>query len=46
VEVNLNSRAFAFWDVISHDWKVDSGEFVIEAGSSSRDIRATGSLKL
>ena len=39
VEVALKSRAFAFWDVASHGWKVDPGEFVIEAGSSSCDIK-------
>jgi len=39
VEVDLNSRAFAFWDESSKGWKVDPGEFVIQAGSSSRDIR-------
>lgn len=39
VEIGLNSRAFAFWDESSKGWKVDAGEFVIEAGSSSRDIR-------
>ena len=39
VEVNLNSRAFAFWDQASKGWKVDPGTFVIGAGSSSRDIR-------
>jgi beta-glucosidase len=39
VEVELNKRAFAFWDEVSKGWKVDAGAFVIEAGSSSRDIR-------
>jgi len=38
VEVDLKSRAFAFWDESTKGWKVDAGEFVIEAGSSSRDI--------
>ena len=39
VRADLNSRAFAFWDDVSKGWKVNPGEFVIEAGSSSRDIR-------
>ena len=41
VEIVLDRRAFAFWDTNSHGWKVEPGKFVIEAGSSSRDIRLT-----
>ena len=39
LEIALDPRAFAFWDVVSHGWKVEPGAFVIEAASSSRDIR-------
>jgi beta-glucosidase len=40
VTVRLDRRAFAFWDVIRHDWTVEPGEFEIRIGASSRDIRA------
>lgn len=36
----LDRRAFAFWDPATHDWLVESGEFEIRVGVSSRDIRA------
>jgi beta-glucosidase len=40
VTLALDERAFAFWDVGTHDWRVEPGEFEIRVGSSSRDIRA------
>lgn len=39
VEIRLDKRAFAFWNVLVKDWTVESGEFEILVGSSSRDIR-------
>jgi len=45
VEIALDPRAFAFWDIVSHGWKVEPGEFVIGAGSSSRDIRLTKTVR-
>ena len=41
VSMTLNSRAFAYYDVNSKDWRVDSGIYAIQIGSSSRDIRLT-----
>ena len=38
VGFTLDSRAFAFWDAGLHDWRVESGDFRIEIGRSSRDI--------
>ena len=38
IEFNLTERAFAFWDDVSKDWKVESGEFEILIGKSSKDI--------
>ena len=35
----LDKRAFAYWEPKCHDFFVESGEFVIEIGESSRDIR-------
>ena len=42
----LDKSAFAFWDVITHDWKVESGEFVIAAGNSSDNLTLSGSVIL
>jgi beta-glucosidase len=39
VSFTLDKRAFAYYETAVHDWVVASGEFVIELGSSSRDIR-------
>lgn len=39
VNVHLPNSAFAFYDVDSHDWKVNPGEFNIMVGASSNDIR-------
>lgn len=41
IEFTLEKRAFAFYNVNIHDWCVESGEFDILVGSSSRDIRLT-----
>jgi beta-glucosidase len=39
VQLTLDARAFAFYDVASAQWLVEAGEFEIQVGSSSRDIR-------
>lgn len=39
VSFELDSRAFAYWDTNIHDWHVAAGDYIIEAGSSSRDIK-------
>lgn len=39
VEVVLSKRAFAFYNVNLGDWQVESGEFDILVGASSRDIK-------
>ncbi|MHA2247000.1 MAG: beta-glucosidase [Candidatus Hodarchaeales archaeon] len=38
VTLSLRSNDFAFYDVSIHDWKIESGEFNILIGSSSRNI--------
>ena len=38
VTFQLDKRAFAYWNQEIHDWHVESGEFKIEVGQSSRDI--------
>jgi beta-glucosidase len=39
VKIFLDADAFSFWSVLKHAWVIEPGEFVIEVGSSSRDIR-------
>ncbi len=39
VTFTLDKRAFAYWEPKCHDFFVESGEFVIGIGESSRDIR-------
>ena len=39
VSLDLDRRAFAFYDVNKHAWAVEPGEFVIYVGSSSVQIR-------
>lgn len=44
VSVELSKRAFAFYNVELGDWMVETGEFDILVGSSSRDIKLTASM--
>jgi beta-glucosidase len=46
VTLPLNHRAFAFFDVKTHNWKVEPGDFAILVGSSSADIQLKGTFKL
>jgi beta-glucosidase len=38
VSIELSQRAFAFWSIRNGCWAVEAGEFVIEVGTSSRDL--------
>ena len=42
----LDKRSFAYYEVKIHDWYVESGEYTVEIGASSRDIRLSGSVKV
>lgn len=46
VSFRLDQRAFAFWNVQLHDWYAESGEYMIEVGSSSREIAQRASVTL
>lgn len=46
VKLVLSKRAFAFFNVNSHDWCVESGEFDILVASSSRDIRLSATVNV
>lgn len=41
VSVTLNDRAFAYYEVKIHDFIVETGDFLVAAGSSSRDLRGS-----
>jgi beta-glucosidase len=46
VTMKLDKESFSAWDEGSHAWKVYPGKYTVMLGSSSRDIRYTGSLTL
>jgi len=46
VTIELDSRAFAYWSTTRHGWIVDEGLFTIWVGSSSRDLRLHGEVRL
>lgn len=46
VTVELDDRAFAFWNTATEDWCVESGEYKILIGASSRDIRLEAAAKM
>ncbi|HAS37523.1 MAG TPA: glycosyl hydrolase, partial [Ruminococcaceae bacterium] len=46
ITVELDDRAFAFWNTATEDWCVESGEYKILVGSSSRDIRLEADVKM
>jgi len=46
VQFKLNRSAFSYWDSGSHEWMTDPGEFEIEVGASSRDIRLRAPLAM
>ena len=46
VSVELDDRAFAFWNTATGDWCVESGEYRILVGASSRDIRLEAAAKM
>lgn len=41
VQFVLNKRSFAYYDVPQADWVVEAGQFEVQIGASSRDIRLT-----
>ena len=46
VVMRLSRRDFAYWDVLSHDWTADAGEYRLLVGPSSADIRREAVLSL
>jgi beta-glucosidase len=46
VEMDLPARAFAFWDPAARGWRIEAGDFTIEAGFSAADIVRTATIRL
>ena len=46
VSFTLDKRSFAYWNTGIHDWHVESGEFLIEIGRSSRDIACSARVRV
>lgn len=44
-EFVVTKRDVSYWDVISKDWAViTGGEYIVNIGASSRDVRASGGI--
>jgi beta-glucosidase len=46
VTVNLDARAFSYWDETAHKWAIDPGKFVICVGDSSENTPLHADLTL
>ena len=46
VTVSLDRRAFAYFNTEAEAWHVESGEFTVKVGASSRDIRLSSSVNV
>ena len=46
VRFTLDRAAFSYWDAATHRWTADPGQFEIQLGRSSRDIRQRALLTL
>ncbi|MFI6070526.1 beta-glucosidase [Actinoplanes sp. NPDC051343] len=46
VTFTLSGRDFAYWDVAADAWRLEGGDFIIEVGASSRDIRLHATINL
>ena len=46
VTLNLDARAFSYWDSTAHKWTIDPGKFVIRVGDSSENTPLHADLTL
>jgi beta-glucosidase len=44
VTLDLDARAFSYWDETTHAWKIDPGKFVIRVGDSSENTPLSADL--
>ncbi|MBT2521752.1 glycoside hydrolase family 3 C-terminal domain-containing protein [Arthrobacter sp. ISL-28] len=45
-EIVLRRSELAYWDVRVDGWVLESGEYLVEAGASSRDIRSSTTVRI
>jgi beta-glucosidase len=46
VTLNLDARAFSYWDVTIHNWTIDPGKFVLRVGNSSENTPLSADLTM
>ena len=46
VSFTLDKRAFAYWNETIHDWHVETGDFTVEVGDSSRNLPLCASVRV
>ena len=46
IQFTIRSRALAYFDTIGHQWKADAGDYEIQIGVSSRDLKQKAVLSL
>jgi beta-glucosidase len=46
VSLNLDARAFSYWDETAHKWTIDPGKFVVHVGDSSENTPLHAELTL
>jgi len=46
VQFAIQPRALAYFDTPGHQWKADAGDYEIQVGASSRDVRQKAGLRL
>ena len=45
-EILLSAKDFAYWDVLTHSWRTDAGEYDIVAAASAADERGRARMKI
>jgi hypothetical protein len=40
----LDARAFSYWSIKEHDWRIQPGTYAIMAGPSSQDVPLVSSV--
>jgi beta-glucosidase len=46
VSLNLDARAFSYWDETAHKWAIDPGKFVVRVGDSSENTPLSAEVTL
>ena len=46
IKIQLNARAFSYWDVSHHGWRIPTGKIRISIGTSSRNLKWSNYIKM